>query len=206
MESAVEFGVVRAFEEEKCVMSHLSKFFRERRLEKGLSLGQVARLLGYTNLCRGANRIQSLERGDKVRPDFLGRLAEVLGVGPDEIRQRVYLDYKDWLAWASEPVRPYVVVRIIPAVYQSVKIPDDALNLEAAEAFAASVARERRMKVCLVLSRLMSVYYDDEGNIAGRVKATPELPCAPYAIIGGKRVQFDFGGDVGLKPIAEPAV
>ena len=62
------------------------------------------------------------------------------------------------------------------------------------------------MKVCLVLSRLVSVYYDDEGNIAGRVKATPELPCAPYAIIGGKRVQFDFGGDVGLKPIAEPAV
>ena len=61
------------------------------------------------------------------------------------------------------------------------------------------------MKVCLVLSRLMSVYYDDEGNIAGRVKATPELP-SPYAIIGGKRVQFDFGGGVGLKPIAEPAV
>ena len=83
-------------------MSHLSKFFRERRLEKGLSLGQVARLLGYTNLSRGANRIQSLERGDKVRPDFLGRLAEVLEVGPDEIRQRAYLDYKDWLAWASD--------------------------------------------------------------------------------------------------------
>ena len=72
-------------------MSHLSKFFRDRRLERGLSPGQAARLLGFTNITKGANRIQSLERGDKVRPDLLGRLAEVLAISPEEIRQQVYL-------------------------------------------------------------------------------------------------------------------
>jgi hypothetical protein len=107
---------------------------------------------------------------------------------------------------ASEPVRPYVVVRILPAVYQRIELPDHALGPEAAEAFAANVARERRMKVCLVLSRRASVWYDAEGNKTGRLEATPEWPCAPYAVIGGKRVQFDFGGGVGLKPIEEPTI
>jgi hypothetical protein len=62
------------------------------------------------------------------------------------------------------------------------------------------------MKVCLVLSRRVSVFYDAEGKRAGRLEATPELPCEPHAIIGGKRVQFDFRDGVGLEPIDEPAV
>ena len=68
------------------------------------------------------------------------------------------------------------------------------------------LSTSKRPKVCLVLSRLVSVYIDAGGKSGFRVQATPDSPCAPYAIIGGKRVQFDFGGDVGLKPIAEPAV
>jgi transcriptional regulator with XRE-family HTH domain len=187
-------------------MSHLGSFFRNRRLEKGLSLGQVACLLGYKNRSRGANRIQSLESGGRVRPEFLGQLAEVLGVGPDEIRQRAYEDYKDWLAWASEPVTPHVVVRILPAIYQRVPLPDNALGPEAAEAFAAGVARERRMRVCLVRSRRVSVWYGAEGKETGRLEATLEWPGAPCTVIGGKRVQFDFGGGVGPKPIDEPAI
>jgi hypothetical protein len=59
------------------------------------------------------------------------------------------------------------------------------------------------MKVCLVLSRRVSVWYDAEGNRVGRTEATPESPCAPYAVIGGKRVQFDFGGGAVLRPIDE---
>jgi hypothetical protein len=50
-------------------MSHLGKFFRQRRGELGL--GHVAHLLGYTNHVGGANRIQRFERGGII----LGRLA-----------------------------------------------------------------------------------------------------------------------------------
>ena len=66
-------------------MSHLQILPRAETGE-GVS-GQVARLLGYTNLCRGANRI--IPGGGKAAR-FPG--SPMLGVGPDEIRQRAYLD------------------------------------------------------------------------------------------------------------------
>ena len=185
-------------------MSHLGNFFRDRRIEKGLSFGQLARLIGYKNVSGGSNRIQAIERGGKVRPDLLGKLAEALEVGTDEIRREAFKDYEDWLAWASEPVRPHVVVRLLAAVYQRVELPDDALAPEAAEAFAADVARERNLRVCLVLSRRVSVRFDAGGRESGRSEATPELPCEPYVTIGGKRVQFHFGDGTGLRPIDEP--
>jgi transcriptional regulator with XRE-family HTH domain len=185
-------------------VSHLGNFFRDRRIEKGLAFGQLARLLGYTNLSGGCNRIQAFERGGKVRPDLLGKLAEVLEVSPDQIRQHAAEDYKDWLAWASEPVRPHVVVRLLAAVYQRVELPDDALGPEAAEAVAAVVARERKLKVCLVLSRRVSIWFDTGGRESGRSEATPEMPCEPFLMVGGKRVQFDFGVGMLLRPIDGP--
>jgi hypothetical protein len=89
-------------------------------------------------------------------------------------------------------------------VYQRVQLPDDALKGEAAEAFAANIAREKKMRAWLVLSRRTSLYFDMDGNKRGRIEATPEMPCEPDATIGGKRVQFDFDGGMGLQPIDGP--
>ncbi len=47
-------------------MNHLGKFFREPRIEKGMSLRQLAAILGYANLNKGSNRIQKFESGGKV--------------------------------------------------------------------------------------------------------------------------------------------
>lgn len=94
-------------------MSHLGNYFRSRRIEKGLAFGRLARFLGYKNLSGGSNRIQAFEGGGKVRLDLLGKLAEALEVSPDQIRLHAGEDYKDWLAWASEPVRPHLVVRLL---------------------------------------------------------------------------------------------
>jgi hypothetical protein len=184
-------------------MSHLGDFFRARRLECKLTTGQLARLAGYRNLSRGSNRIQRFEAGDKVAPDLLHKLTDVLEIQPDEVRRCATEDYNDWLTWASEPIRPHLVLRWIACVYQRVELPDDALAPETAEAYAAGLARERKLRVCLVLSRRFSVYFDGTGQVSQRLEAAPDVPCTPYAVIGGKRVQFDFtGGDV-LKPIDE---
>ena len=43
-------------------MSHLGDHFRACRVEKGLTTGQLARMAGYRNLTRGANRIHGFER------------------------------------------------------------------------------------------------------------------------------------------------
>jgi Helix-turn-helix domain len=184
-------------------MSHLGDHFRACRVEKGLTTGQLARMAGYENLGRGSNRIHRFEGGGKVAPDLLSRLAGVLGVGAHEVRRLVAEDYRDWLAWADEPRRPYVVVRHIACVYERLELPDDALASEAAEAFAGRLAREKRRMVCLVMSRRLSVHFDADGTVSGRQEATPDVPCEPYALIGGKRFQFDFGGGEILRPIDE---
>jgi transcriptional regulator with XRE-family HTH domain len=187
-------------------VSNLSSLFRRRRVERGLTTAQLARLLGYRNVTKGCNRIRRFEDGGKVAPDLLAGLSEALEITPDEIRRSLGEDYGEWLAWANEPVRPYVVLRYMACVYSRVELPDDALAPEAAEVFASQLARERKLKVCLVMSRRSSVGFDSTGREYQRLEATPEMPCEPFAMIGGKRVQFDFtGGDV-LRTIDEPGV
>jgi hypothetical protein len=126
-------------------------------------------LLGYQNLVKASSRIQKFEAGGKVSPDLLAGLSSTLEVTPDEIRKSLTEDYRSWMAWANEPIRPYAVLRFMSCVYQRVELPDDALG------------REYK-----------------------RLEATPELPCEPYAVIGGKRVQFDFDRSSVLRPIDEP--
>jgi transcriptional regulator with XRE-family HTH domain len=185
-------------------VSHLSSLFAKRRVERGLTTSQLARLLGYRNLAKASNRIQSFEAGGKVSPGLLAGLSSALEITPDEIRKSLSEDYRAWITWANQPVRPYLVLRYMACVYQRVERPDDALEPEDAEQFASSLARERKMMVSLVMSRKLSIGYDATGAEYKRLEATPELPCEPYAVIGGKRVQFDFNESCVFRPIDEP--
>ncbi|WP_152054393.1 helix-turn-helix domain-containing protein, partial [Tautonia marina] len=132
-------------------MSHVGNLFKQRRVERNLTFGQLARMVGYENLSRGSNRIQAFERGGKVAPDLLEKLVEALEIDHQDVRRMAAEDYRDWLAWANEPVRPYLVLRYMACVYQRIELPDDLLEPEAAEAYASQVAKMKRLMVCLVL-------------------------------------------------------
>ncbi|QDV35584.1 helix-turn-helix domain-containing protein [Tautonia plasticadhaerens] len=175
-----------------------------KRQERNLTTGQLARLVGYKNLSRGSNRILAFEAGGKVAPDLLGKLAEALEVSPDEVRRLAAEDYRDWLAWADEPIRPYLVLRWTACAYQRVELPEDDLEPEAAEAYASRVARERGLMVSLALSRRLSVYFDARGQAYERREATPDVACMPYAVFGSRRCQLNFDGGEVLRPIDEP--
>ena len=185
-------------------MSHLGKFFRARRVEKGISLRQLAALAGYQNLNKGSNRIQKFEAGGKVAPDLFAKLAAILEVNPDEVRRSLAEDYKEWLAWANVPIRPYLVTRLMACVYQRLQLPDDALSFDEAKDYAARLARESKKMVWLVVSRRVSIRFDVTGKEDLPVEATPDMPCEPYAVIGGKRVHFDFTEGNVLRQIDEP--
>src|SRR6516165_7265670 len=79
-------------------MSHLGDAFKTRRLYRKLTTGQLARLAGYSNLGRGANRIHGFEAGGKIAPDLLGKLAAILEINPEDVRRYAAEDYKEWLA------------------------------------------------------------------------------------------------------------
>jgi hypothetical protein len=185
------------------LMSHLGDCFRARRLVRGLTIGQLARQVGYRNVSKGCNRLRTFEAGGKVAPDLLSRLASALEVTPGAIRLAIDEDYQEWLRWAEEPIRPHLVLRYMACVYQRIELPDDALEPGAAQGYASSLARERKLMVCLVLSRRLSIGFDSTGREYQRLEATPDVPCEPYIEIGGKRVQLDFSGGEVLRPIDE---
>ena len=186
-------------------MSHLGEFFRRRRAERGLGLGDLARLLGYRNVSKGANRIRAFEGGGKVHPALLGNLADVLEIGPDEIRRLVAEDHTG-LAGLGR--------RADPALRGG---PADGLRVPA----GPTARRRPRPRGGRGVRRRRGPWAEDAGLAGalpagvGRVRrgrgrgvdaleATPEMPCEPFAVVGGHRVQFDLDAGVAVRPIDGP--
>ena len=67
--------------------SHLGFHFRETRLAKGMTLGQIARQVGYRNISKGCRRIDAFEKTGRVRNDLLTNIATVLEINDTAIRE-----------------------------------------------------------------------------------------------------------------------
>jgi transcriptional regulator with XRE-family HTH domain len=180
--------------------NHLGDHFKEQRDKRGLSLGQLARLLGYRNTSKGSNRIARLEREGAVTADLLLRLAGVLGIDLPTIEELTERDrqerLREWEGWVSQPVPIQLVVRYMPAVYGTVALPEGVTTPEQAEAFARAYAREHGRRVCLAVSRRLSVWVNSEGRVEARTEATPDGPNTPFMRLkgSGKRFLLNFGG------------
>lgn len=183
--------------------NHLSQYFRSKRLKKRLTLGQLARMVGYQNLSKGANRIQRFERGGTIHKDLLGKLMDALQVDnatAQELAEKDRQEYlSGWEAWVSEPVPIQVVVRIMPAIYSTVSLPPHVTSSDEIITFAQDLARLRRMRVFVHLSRRKTVHIDEEGRIIGTEEATPDFDPRPFSQIGNKKFLFQFG-DLGKSP------
>jgi transcriptional regulator with XRE-family HTH domain len=181
-------------------MNNLGHYFHNRRLQVNLSLGQFARLVGYRNVSKGANRIARFEREGMVTDDLLAALAETLGIDLDTVESLIEQDRQEqlraWEAWVNEPVPMELIVRYMPAVYGKVPLPVDITTPEQAEAFACKYARQYSRKVCLALSRRHSVWIDAEGEVYARTEATPDDPNVPFMRLKGIKKKFlmRFGG------------
>jgi transcriptional regulator with XRE-family HTH domain len=179
--------------------NHLGGYFRERRQQRGLSLGQLARLLGYRTVSKGANRIARLEREGAVTEDLLLRLAGVLSIDLPTVEGLLERDRQDrlraWEEWVSQPVPIRLIVRYAPAVYGSVALPEGVTTPVEAEAFACAHARQHGRRVSLAVSRRLSVWVGEDGRVEARTEATPDRPNTPFLRLkgGGQKFLFGFG-------------
>jgi transcriptional regulator with XRE-family HTH domain len=182
------------------MINNLGVYFREQRVQQGLTLGQLARMVGYQNLSKGANKIVRFEREGQVTEDLLAALADALHIDLPTVEELIEQDHqerlREWEAWVSQPVPMQLIARIIPAVYSAVPLPEEVTTPEQAEAFAIEYAKENKRQVCLVLSRRLSVWIDAEGKVYGRTEARPDGPNAPFMRLrgSGKKFLFRFGG------------
>jgi hypothetical protein len=178
--------------------NYLGEHFRDRRLAKELSLGQVARLLGYRNLSKGANKVSGFERTGFLRQDLLLGLMSVLDVGPQTVQDLVARDrqeyLREWERWADEPVPFQIVVRHLPGFVTSVEVPEGVTTPEQAVAHGRDLARRLSKKVFVVLSRRETVGISEEGEISGRHRATPDADPCPSMQLGRARFLLHFNG------------
>ena len=78
----------------------------------------------------------------------------------------------------------HLVVRLMAAVYARKALPEGITTPEEAESWACEFAREHRWRVCLVVSRRISLWIDSFGLVEARTEATPGVPDMP---VGGLR-------------------
>jgi hypothetical protein len=163
-------------------------------------LGQLARLVGYKNISKGANKVCRFEREGVITEELLARLAEALGIDFATVEALIDQDRTEylqaWTAWVNQPVPMQLVAKIIPAIYAKVLLPETVTTPAQAEAFACAYAREHRRQVCLAVSRRLSIWIDQEGQVYARTEARPDSPNVPFMRLRGssERFLFGFGG------------
>jgi hypothetical protein len=177
--------------------THVATFFRKRRLSLGLRLSEVALRVGYRrtdrSLSHGCNRLQRFETTGNIDSRLFKKLMLALDIDQATVNEFAQKDLADWLKWANEPIRPYLVVRLMPAIYSRADLPDEVRSVEEAERYASAFAKGHGFRVCLVLSRRVSVYYAGDGSFEYASEAVPGgEPNQPYARIGGRRCQSRF--------------
>jgi transcriptional regulator with XRE-family HTH domain len=169
----------------KKTMNNLGDFLRVERFKQGLSLGELARLVGYRNINKGIRRITALERTGMTKPDLLVNVAEALNLDWEMVLDMAEGDrqerLREWESWANKPQPMCMVVRMMAAVYARKALPEGITTPEQAEAWACEFAREHRWRVCLVVSRRLSVWIDAFGLVEARTEARPDQPNVPVA-------------------------
>jgi hypothetical protein len=177
-------------------MTKLGVFIRAERLRDGRTLGQLARLVGYRNVSKGARRLACLEHTGTATPDLLVNIAEALILDRTTLERLAEQDRKDrlreWERWVSEPVPMQMVVRLMAAIYVRMGLPAEVTTPEQAEAWACGFAHRHRCRVCLVVSRRLSVWIDGQGEIEARREAIPGEPNMPLMQVCGRRFLLDL--------------
>jgi len=152
-------------------MSHVSDYFKQRRMEKRLRQVDVARMVGYRNLSKGCRRINTFEQMGIVRTDLLTRLAAALGIDQKTLSQKVAEDLADWQRWVSEPVEPFLVG--LGFMCGPIELPDEIRSLSAAMKYTASCARRWKSEMGLVVSRRLWIWFDVDGALKQILEAFP---------------------------------
>lgn len=191
--------------------TRLSQHFKQCRLAKGLRVSELARRCGYRNLSKGSRRINDFEASGGIDERLFVKLANILEIDEETIAWLAEQDQaeflRNWNEWADQPIRPHVIVRAIPGFMVSPKIPPGVTTQEEMEAFASRIAEQHKKKVWLVMSRRVSIYFNESAAARSVIHAKPGQSNCPYMTLKGSKKKFLFtGGDsgLGIKPLNEP--
>ena len=141
-------------------MSNIAQLFKAARRKAGTTAKEVVLSAGFKNANKGLRRLNSLEDGKtKLHdPRTVERFAAVLDLDEADIAVASALDWQE----LDRPIKPYLVERLIPAVYRRHQLPEDC-SLEDVRSMAARMSAETGRSFCLVLSMVRCVYFYPSG-------------------------------------------
>jgi transcriptional regulator with XRE-family HTH domain len=165
-------------------MTYLGQYIKKKRLDAKMKVSKLAAMIGYRNLNKGCGKVRGLENGGYFQSEeFLSKVAAALNIDHETLAPLIQKDIDAYEAWEdANPIQPHVVLRYIAAVYGQCDIPEQTrLSLDESIRFASAKAVERKLRVCLVWSRRLSIYFDREGQEEGRSEEQP------WMVVNGKR-------------------
>ncbi len=167
--------------------TNLSRFVKGERLKQGLNYAELAGKMNYTNVNRGMRRVIDLEREGIVHSEVLEKISDALNLDRDYINALINKDRQEqeeeFEKYLSEPIQPYFILRIIPAIYQSYDLPGNFSTEEEAAEYVAGIAKEKQKKALLCLSRREKISINEKGEIMGKIKTTMDNAHYPYTRI-----------------------
>ena len=188
------------------MQSELSRYFSTIRRRKGIRLGELARMIGYKNVSKGASQIDKFEKWNNIHEDLLMKLAAALGIDGQTVAQLIEEDreryVREWMVWADTPVRPSLIFGHVGGFSWGETLPEGTTR-EAAERYAADIAKEKDRPILLVFSRRLSIDFDREGNRVSVNESKPGDINVPYLRFGRRKAMFNFGTGT-MKVINEP--
>jgi len=138
----------------------IGRLFRLARTALGLSLGETVKRAGYANVSKGANKLLRIERGVDPFPakHLLERFGKALALTEEQSMTALCEEFCE----LDKPIKPEAIVRLMPAVYVPVALPDGASPDEAVRA-AKQHSTITGRKVFVRLSRIRGVYVQPDG-------------------------------------------
>jgi hypothetical protein len=189
--------------------TRLSEHFRQRRLALELRHGEVARRLGYKSIVGGANKIVRFEQTGEIDHKLFLRLANVLDIYQATIADLIEQDRREffaaWNEWANQPIRPHLIEKVIPGVFAQRQIPDEILHdTDAMERYASASAIKHQKLTFLILSRRLSISFNEDGTRRFVIDAQPGQPAGPYMRLAKGRTPFLFDSTFLPQPLGTP--
>jgi hypothetical protein len=159
--------------------TRLSRYFEQKRLEKGLKPGQLARLAGCANVPKSGDRIRHFELSGYVQQELFEKITAALEISADDIQELVEQDrmehFEACTAWLNEPVQPSVSVH-----YGGRSLPPEITTMEEAERWTSAFALEVKQRCWLLWNRRFSALFHWDGTLIERRETLPGTPPGPF--------------------------
>jgi len=149
--------------------------------------------MGRRNVSKACRRLLDLETQGKCDREFWRALRAVVSFEDAEITRAVQRDREAYERWLDEPVPMQVVIRHGPHsfLHFGVRLPEDvASDPIKAERFACQMAQQCRKPTILTVSRRLTIWFDETGQVTARTG--PETS-GPFMQLKGRRFLLTIG-------------